>query len=56
VVAADGSSVEVQAQSVCVHGDSPNAVELARAIRHRLDEADVTVASFITEAVGHTRP
>jgi UPF0271 protein len=56
VVAADGSSVEVLAQSVCVHGDSPNAVEMARAIRHRLDEADVTVASFITEAVGRSRP
>lgn len=55
VVATDGSSVEVTAQSVCVHGDSPGAVDMARAIRHRLHEADVTVASFITEAVGYTR-
>lgn len=56
VPAADGSSIDVTAQSVCVHGDSPNAVEMARAIRRRLHEADVTVASFITEAVGRTRP
>jgi UPF0271 protein len=56
VVAADGSPVEVLAQSVCVHGDSPGAVEMARAIRRRLDETDVTVAPFVAEAVGRNLP
>lgn len=32
--------------SVCVHGDSPEAVALASAVRAALDEADITVRSF----------
>jgi 5-oxoprolinase (ATP-hydrolysing) subunit A len=41
--AVDGSELVVAARSVCVHGDSPNAVEVARAVRQRLDEAGVEV-------------
>ena len=33
--------------SVCVHGDSPSAVAMARAIRGRLDADGFDVASFI---------
>ena len=33
VEAVDGSLARVQAQSICVHGDSPGAVEMARAVR-----------------------
>ena len=42
----DGSTVSVPARSVCVHGDTPGAVDLARAVRAGLRGAGVTVAPF----------
>src|SRR5207245_1747411 len=36
VTAADGSTVAVEARSLCVHGDTPGAVHLAREIRDAL--------------------
>lgn len=47
VEAVDGTVVEVDAESVCVHGDSPGAVAMARAVRTALDGAGVTVAPFV---------
>ncbi|MCC3327790.1 LamB/YcsF family protein [Nocardia abscessus] len=45
--AADGSGeVAVRAASICVHGDSPAAVEMARSIRTALDEVGVPVEPF----------
>lgn len=49
--AADGSDLAVSAQSVCIHGDSPNAIDVARAVRRRLDEAGVEVVA-LREIVG----
>ncbi|SDG33058.1 UPF0271 protein [Sinosporangium album] len=46
VVAEDGSEVAVEARSICVHGDTPGAVVLARAVRTALKEAGVTVMAF----------
>ena len=46
VTARDGSTIRIDAQSICVHGDSPGAVEMSRAIRQTLTEAGVTVESF----------
>lgn len=46
VVASDGSDVRVDAQSICVHGDSPGAVAIARELRRRLEAEGITVASF----------
>ncbi|MGB0099297.1 MAG: 5-oxoprolinase subunit PxpA [Nocardioides sp.] len=46
VQAVDGSVVEVRADSVCVHGDSPGAVAMARAVRDRLADAGVTMRAF----------
>ena len=46
VVAVDGSVVPVRAASLCVHGDSPGAVAMARAVREQLEAAGVTVAAF----------
>jgi UPF0271 protein len=41
--ASDGSDLEVKVQSVCLHGDAPNAVDVARAVRRRLDESGVLI-------------
>ena len=47
VVAVDGVSVvEVAAASLCVHGDSPGALAMARAVRAALADAGVVVEPF----------
>lgn len=46
VAAVDGSLVPVEAGSVCLHGDTPGAVGLARAIREALSEAGIEVRPF----------
>lgn len=46
VVSADGHVVPVRAESICVHGDTPGAVELARAVRKSLEAAGVRLAPF----------
>jgi UPF0271 protein len=47
VVAVDGTPVGVPVSSICLHGDSPGAVELARAVRAALQAAGVDVAPFV---------
>ena len=47
VTAIDGSTVRIEAESVCVHGDSPGAVAMARAVRALLERAGVRVQSFV---------
>ncbi|MFB4317923.1 LamB/YcsF family protein [Actinomadura sp. 21ATH] len=46
VTAVDGSEIRLGARSICVHGDTPGAVELARAVRAAVTEAGVTVEAF----------
>ncbi|MCA1587714.1 MAG: LamB/YcsF family protein [Chloroflexi bacterium] len=45
VTAADGSSVSLRAESICCHGDTPRAAEIALAIRSSLSEAGVALAA-----------
>jgi UPF0271 protein len=44
VVAWDGQDVAVQAETLCVHGDTPTALTIVQAIRQALIEAGVDVA------------
>lgn len=46
VVAVDGSEVALKARSICVHGDTPGAVALARSVRAALSEAGVALEPF----------
>lgn len=46
VRAVDGSDVPAAAESLCVHGDSPGAVAMARAVRAGLQNAAVTLRPF----------
>ena len=48
VEANDGTPVAVRADSICVHGDSPGAVAMARAVRDRLQAAGVAIRPFVT--------
>ena len=52
VTAVDGSDVRIEADSICVHGDSPGAVEMARAVRARLQAAGVVIAPFALDSEG----
>jgi UPF0271 protein len=45
--AVDGTVLAVTAESVCVHGDTPAAVEMATAIRSLLDAEGITVEPFV---------
>ena len=46
VTAIDGSRVKVSVESVCVHGDSPGAVQIATAVRDRLEAGGADVRAF----------
>ncbi|PPK93141.1 UPF0271 protein [Kineococcus xinjiangensis] len=46
VAAADGTLLPVLVDSVCVHGDTPGAVDMARAVRAALERAGVRIAAF----------
>ena len=46
VAAVDGRPVRLEAESLCVHGDSPGAVAMARAVRAGLEGAGVPLAPF----------
>jgi len=48
IVTAAGTQLPTKIDSVCVHGDSPHAVESAKRVRTRLEEAGFTVAPFAT--------
>jgi UPF0271 protein len=43
-----GGDVQLEARSVCVHGDSPDAVAMARVVRTRLEGAGVAIRPFAT--------
>ena len=43
VVAIDGTEIDLHAHTLCVHGDNPNAVDLVKTIRGRLEAADIAV-------------
>lgn len=45
VLSLDGSSVPIQADSLCLHADSPNAVSLTRMIRQEIQSAGIRIAA-----------
>ena len=44
VTAITGAEVTIEAHSICVHGDNPDAVEFVRRIRAKLEAEGVTIA------------
>ncbi|WCE39065.1 LamB/YcsF family protein [Brevibacterium sp. BDJS002] len=46
VEAIDGSLVDVDAQSICFHGDSQGSIDMARAARELLESSGVRIAAF----------
>jgi UPF0271 protein len=41
--AVNGEEIAVEAESLCVHGDTPGAVEMASSLRSELESAGVAI-------------
>jgi len=46
VIASDGAEVAVTAQTICIHGDTPGAPEIAAAVARTLRQAGVALAAL----------
>jgi len=46
VVSVSGKTIKVQLDTVCIHGDTPGAVEIARAVREALKDSGIEVRPF----------
>ena len=46
VTSVDGTFLKLTVDTLCVHGDTPGAPEIARAVRDALGKAKVKVAPF----------
>src|SRR5258708_23665058 len=51
VIAHDGNQVAVNAQTICIHGDTPGAPQIAAGVAKALAQAGVTLAPL-----SHTPP
>ena len=51
VVANDGTRITVRAESLCVHGDSPNAASILRELRPHLQREGITLAPLASKAM-----
>lgn len=47
VTAVGGAAIELPADSICIHGDSRQALDMARSVRRNLAAAGVTVRAFV---------
>ncbi len=47
VRAVDGSTVDIRADSICLHGDSPGAVEMATAVAELLRNNHIDITAFV---------
>jgi len=43
--AIDGSELAVCPETICLHGDTPGAVEFARSVRARLERDGISIAA-----------
>src|SRR6201982_2624870 len=46
VIAASGKVIKMRTDTVCIHGDTPGAVDIARGVRKSLKDAGIDVAPF----------
>ena len=48
VIASTGAKLPVEARTICIHGDSPGAAAIARAVREKLEGAGIEIRSFVS--------
>jgi UPF0271 protein len=49
----DGADIELKAESICIHGDTPAAVSIAQAVRDAFSKAGISLKTF-AEGGGRT--
>jgi len=47
LISVSGKRIPVNPQTICVHGDSPGAVQMAETLRNRLEQNGISIRSFI---------
>jgi UPF0271 protein len=52
VITSAGTHLKTPIDSICTHGDSPHAVQMALRVRERLTAAGVKIASFVLPDIG----
>lgn len=53
ITAIDGSEVRLETQSICIHGDTPTAVGIARNLRETLVTRGIDLKPFAAGIIGH---
>ena len=46
MTASDGSAIALEVDTLCVHGDTPGAADIAKAVREALNDAKIKVVAF----------
>jgi UPF0271 protein len=46
VISVTGKVIKMRTDTVCIHGDTPGAVDIARGVRKALKDAGIDVAPF----------
>ena len=46
IITTSGKHLPVRIDTICLHGDTPTAVDIARQVRHALSDSGVTLAQF----------
>jgi UPF0271 protein len=46
VIASDGSEIAVKAQTICIHGDTAGAAEIAEAVARALRQSNITLSAL----------
>jgi UPF0271 protein len=46
IIAASGKRIEVPIDTICMHGDTPQAVAIARAVRAALEASGIVIEAF----------
>ena len=46
IVTASGREIPTRIDTICLHGDTREAVDIARAVRKELEAAEITVTQF----------
>lgn len=49
VTAVDGTDIAIQADTICVHGDEPEALQFVQQLRERLQAEQITIQNFGVE-------
>ena len=47
IITASGKRIETKIDTICLHGDTPTAVQIAGSVRRHLEGAGVTVCKFL---------